>query len=488
MNKNKTISIDEAYSGAHAKKIAIALAEEIANFLEKSNTEPYQGLPWREPREITEEVSALQRSPLRENTAEFARFLAKSYLEKNNQLHSPHYMGHQVPPPLPLAGIFQAVAGVSNQGVGIFEMGPFAVAAERTMITELGSYLGWEKGKFDAIVTHGGSLANLTALLAARNQRFSDSWGCGISTAPEGKPAVLTSADSHYSIMRAAGIIGLGADQVIKAPINAQRQIDIEKLPAAYAAAKAKGINIFAIVGSACSTPIGAFDDLRALADFANQHKLWFHVDGAHGAPMLLSKKHAHLLRGVERADSVTWDAHKMMFSPSLCTFLFYRDARHSYAPFHQDAPYLFTKQEEATLYDSALRTLECTKGAAILPVWAAWTAYGPQLFSDLVDRMLATTRSFYEMLEAAPDFEALHEPECNILCFRYLPEQAKAWSREKISELQQRVRDRLVKQGEYYITGTNLDGSYVLRVTLINPHTAQAHLAGLLSAIREIS
>jgi L-2,4-diaminobutyrate decarboxylase len=173
-----------------------------------------------------------------------------------------------------------------------------------------------------------------------------------------------------------------------------------------------------------------------------------------------------------------------MMFVPALSTFLFYRDARNSYKPFEQDAPYLFDPEEDDSIaYDPGLRTVECTKGPLSLVPWALWSCFGPEAIAGLVERSIETTRAFYEMLQAAPDFVPLHEPEANILCFRYQPE-----GLERVGEVQQRLRQRLLKSGRFYITGTKLDGTYALRVTVTNPAVTTEVLGELLDHIRSLA
>ena len=130
-----------------------------------------------------------------------------------------------------------------------------------------------------------------------------------------------------------------------------------------------------------------------------------------------------HLVAGLERADSVVWDAHKMLFVPGLCAFVFYRDKSHRFEAFRQDAPYLFDPAAPGLAeYDSGMKTVECTKRAAAFGLWGVWSLFGRQLFADMVDVTFALGRTFYEKLLAADDFVPLHEPQCNIVVFRHVP------------------------------------------------------------------
>lgn len=490
-------SLKQIYDPALFEKTAARLTDELGHYLQRSLEPPFQGLPWKNPQELkSRALELMNQAPTAlserydfDAVADRMAQLARQFLDTGNRLHSPHYMGHQVPPPVPIAGMFEALSSTANVPTGVFEMGPFSSAVERAMVQKLGAYLGWEGLDFDGIVTHGGSAANLTAILAARNVRLSGSWQKGVAAASRGgrRPAILCSAESHYSVARAAAIVGLGADQVIKAPTDSLRKLDSSRLESLLDQTARDGRDVFCVVGSSCTTPTGAFDPLEAIADVCRKRGLWFHVDAAHGGGLLLSRKYRHLLQGADKADSVTWDAHKMMFVPALCTFLFYRDKRHSFQAFDQDAPYLFAKDANPTLeFDSAVRTLECTKRPLAMALWSLWCVFGPQVFEALVDRTIDLAREFHGMLSEACDFEPLHRPECNILCFRYLPEKLRGASQEQVSLLQTTIRRKLIESGDFYITATRIDGAMALRVTLMNPLTDRGHLEALMQAVRE--
>jgi len=192
-------------------------------------------------------------------------------------------------------------------------------------------------------------------------------------------------------------------------------------------------------------------------------------------------------MAGLDRADSLVWDAHKMLFVPALCAFVFYRKAWHKFETFRQDAPYLFDPVAPGLAeYDSALRTVECTKRGAVFGLWGIWCMFGPQLFADLVEVTFDMGRSLYEKLSAAPDFVPLHEPQCNIVVFRYLPESLRHAPPDVLGRLQFELRRRIIESGRFYIVSTKIDGLGALRVTVINPLTTPEHLDELLDALRQ--
>ena len=439
-------------------------------------------LNWAEPEaNIAEAERWLDRSAPR-----FGE-IVQQMLDRGHNLHHPRYIGHQVPAPVPIAGLFDAVGAVTNQVMAIYEMGPWATAVERALVNRLGEQVGWQRDSFAGVVTHGGSLGNLTGLLTARNVTLGGAWEEGL-TNNAARAVIVVQADAHYSVARAAGIIGLGTQNVRRAALDERRKLDPQKLDEQLAELISQGHRVVAVSACACATPIGAFDPLRDIAVVCRKHGVWMHVDAAHGGAALMSRRYRHLLDGVDQADSIVWDAHKMMFMPALCAFVLYRDKRHRFETFRQEAPYLFDPSAPGMAeYDSGMLTLECTKRAAAFGLWGTWSLFGPTLFEDLVDVTFDLGRVFYEKLLAAEDFVPLHEPECNIVAFRHVPAAMKSAPPETLGAFQRELRRRLIESGRFYIVQTNHGGVGALRVTIINPLTTAHDLDDLLATLREI-
>ncbi len=285
---------------------------------------------------------------------------------------------------------------------------------------------------------------------------------------------------------RAAGILGIGSHQVVKVGLDGRGRMDPQMLDAELERVRDQGRPVVAVVACACATPTGAFDPLDDVAEVCAQHGVWLHVDAAHGGAAVLSDRHRHLVSGLERADSVVWDAHKMLFVPGLCAFVLYRDKKYRFEAFRQDAPYLFDPAAPGLAeYDSGMKTVECTKRAAAFGLWGVWSVFGRQIFADMVDITFALGRAFYEKLLAAPDFEPLHEPECNIVVFRHLPAGISEAPAERIGDFQLELRRRIIESGDFYIVPFKRDGIGALRVTIINPLTTPNHLDELMDALR---
>lgn len=410
------------------------------------------------------------------------RSLMREALRSGQNLHHPHYIGHQVPGPIPLAGVFDAIATITNQVMAVYEMGPWATAVERALIDQMGTIIGLPVGQFAGLITSGGSIANLTALLAARNVVHAQTWKAGVAALPT-PPVILVQQDAHYCIARAVGILGLGTNQLVRIGLDSQRRMDPVQLEDSLRQHREHGIPVTAVVACACATPIGAFDPLEAIAEICRRYEVWLHVDAAHGAAAAFSPKYRHLVAGLGRADSSICDAHKMMHVPALCAFVFYRDKAHRFAAFQQDAPYLFDPSAPGMAeYDCGLMTMECTKRAAAYGLWGTWATLGPQVFADLIEVTFDLAAEAWELLQTQPDFEAPYRPQCNIVVFRHTPASVDPG---RWNDFNREVRRKLIESGEFYVSQTTIDGAAYLRMTVINPLTDLETIQQLLNQIR---
>lgn len=407
-----------------------------------------------------------------------ARALFAEVIERSHHLHHPGYAGHQVAAPFPLAGVADLVSSVLNNGLAVYEMGPVGMATERACVRWMCEKIGFG-GSAEGVFVSGGSLGNLTALLAARQAKAGfDAWGAGAHAGPP--LAVLVSEQAHYCIARAAQVMGFGSQGVMAVRTDASFRVTRETLDEAHARARAAGRTPIALVASCCTTSTGAYDPIPVAADFAEANGLWLHVDGAHGASAALSPKLRHLVDGIERADSVVWDAHKLLGVPSLSTAVLFREGRRSHEAFAQEASYLFDTSVQDNWWDGGRRTLECTRRTLALPLYTVLACYGEPALIDHVETLHDLARRFASTLREQDDFELGHEPESNIVCFRYTP-----GGSEDPDALQARVRESVVASGAFYLVRTTLADGVYLRVTLMNPRTDDERLRGLLDAIR---
>ncbi|MDA7503869.1 aminotransferase class I/II-fold pyridoxal phosphate-dependent enzyme [bacterium] len=479
--------LQEAYSPDRLKSLGEYLIARLSTHLTELQSRDHSVLNWNLPEEnLPVAFDCLNNQNPDDDLLMRFQSLIETAIERGHNLHHPRYIGHQVPASIPIAGLFDALGSITNQVMAIYEMGPWATSVERALIERWGEIIGLKSGSFTGLVTHGGSLANLTALLTARNVSLENSWSKGMHKHSK-PPVLLCQSDSHYCVTRSAGILGLGSEQVIKVPLDSQRKMDANALEELLKDLRKSNTPIVAVCASACATPIGAFDPLEEIADACQRYDVWLHVDAAHGGAVSFSDKHRYLVNGITAADSFICDAHKTLFVPALCAFVFYRNKSHRFETFQQDAPYLFDPSAPGMAnIDSGMVTIECTKRAATYGLWGVWSLFGPQIFGDMIDSTFEMTRTLYEKLSDAEDFSPLHEPECNILVFRYIPPEKYGLDENQIGELNRKVRRHIIESGEFYIVQTNLDGIGALRVTVMNPLTEVEDLDRLLQSIRD--
>ncbi len=416
------------------------------------------------------------------NRESFDAFLTR-YLDYSVRLHSPRYIAHQVCIPEFPGALGALVNGVMNNPMAIYEMGPAAAATEFAIVNWMLRKIGWPErprptedggGPHAAgVLTHGGSLANLTALLAARAQVAPDAWREGV---PDDL-AVLVPAMSHYSVARSVAILGLGERAVYPLETCEFGVVDTGRLESALARVHEDGRRCMAMVANACSTATGLHDPLRDMGEFCERHGIWFHVDACHGASALLHGETRRFLDGIELADSVVWDAHKMMQVPVICAATLLRDARHFDQAFHQEASYL-AYGEAPDSVDSLPWAVECTKASLGLKVFLNLAWRGEAALGDYVADRYAITRRFFEQIRSRPRFECPYEPETNILCFRFEGDDA----------LQDRIRDALVHRRRFHITAATVSGRRYLRLTVMNKLTDETTIEALLDDIERVA
>jgi len=401
----------------------------------------------------------------------FREFLRR-YLDLTVRLHHPGSMAHQVAAPHPAAMTAMLVEGATNNPMAIYEMGPAAASTEAFLLQWLVAKVGWPRGA-GGVFTHGGSLANLTTIVAARSRFDKSIWSQG----SRGDLALIASADCHYSIARTAGILGIGEENVYAVKTDGAGRILPEKIAETVGQARSAGKRPFILVANAGSTATGAYDPLPEIAAVCRNYGLWLHVDGAHGAAALLSRNHHRRLQGIEQADSLTWDAHKLLCTPGLCTALLMREVETLDHAFQEDASYLFHDKPQPG-FDFIHRTVECTKASLGFRLFVVLAALGEQGIADYIDGRFTLTRQAYLFLSSIPDWECPLEPECNILCFRV----------PGTDEEQLRIRDRLLAEGDFHLSTAVLSGRRYLRIVLTNDTTTLADLQRLAARIRTMT
>lgn len=397
-----------------------------------------------------------------------------------NHLWHPRYVGHQIAGPLPAAVWTEPVTAALNQSVAVFEMSPVGTVLEHQVISWLCALVGFPS-ESGGTLTSGGTEATFTGLLAARAAALPDAWTNGVGADP---PVLLCGEHAHYAVTRAGAQLGIGMRNVL-AVRSRDYKLDPEALADRIAEFARDGRRVMAVVATAGSTATGSFDDLDAVASVCDEHGIWLHVDAAHGGSALLSNTHRERLRGIERVRSLAWDPHKMMLLPSQAGTLLVRDARELESAFSQRAPYLFADAHAERSWDQGPRSFMCSRRADALKLWVALQRYGADALGELYDYFCALARFMFEEIAERAGFVALHEPEGNILCFRYVG--SGGLSNVTLDEVNRELRERYNQSGEGWITATNLDGRRVLRVTLMNPRTTTDDIRDILDGLARV-
>jgi glutamate decarboxylase len=360
------------------------------------------------------------------------------------------------------------------------------------------------------ILTTGGTLANVTALWCARNlcfqaeENFEGIQKEGVANAlkkhQNSRGLILGSRLMHYSIEKAADFLGLGGNNVIHLPCNARGQLHCEALKETLLQAKREGSRVVAVVGVAGSTEIGSVDDLEAIADICQGEGVFFHVDAAWGGPLLFSERHRHLLKGIERADSVTLDGHKQLYLPVGTGVLLFR--KPELATYIEKAAYYIIRKDS---WDLGKFGLEGSRPANALYLHAALHIFGKEGFAFLMERHVELCLQFHQHLLSSLAFEVTFAPTLNILCYRYIPSQLRhkspgfptgkaTFSKEEnayIDQVNIALQTWQRAQGQSFVSRTVLQtpsGNHAtyLRCVLANPHTNFSDLKTMLSTQEE--
>ena len=417
--------------------------------------------------------------------ADVVRQLRDEIVPRCNHLHHPRYVGHQVSAPLPAAIWAEPLVSAINNSLAVYEMSPAGTILEHQIVRWMCELAGFGENA-GGTLTSGGTEATFTALLAARAAALPEAWERGVAaTAGDRPPLLVCGEHAHYAVTRAAGELGLGMRNVAVVP-SRERRMDPDALRLTLDAAARDGRDVMAVVATAGSTATGSFDDLETIGALCAERGIWLHVDGAHGASALLSSRHRHRVRGIERARTVAWDPHKMMLLPLSVGMLLARDERDLDGAFAQRAPYLFHGGDGERVWDQGTRSFQCSRRADALKLWVALQRYGADGIGALYDHLCDIARAMHDAMAERADFEALHEPECNILCFRWIGRGD--LDDDRLDALNRELRERYNRTGEGWITATNLDGRRVLRVTIMNPRTTVEDVREVLDGLARVA
>ena len=328
--------------------------------------------------------------------------------------------------------------------------------------------------------TSGGMTSNLTALTAAREQALPGARRTGVSGHAA---AVYCSDESHHSIARAVEVIGLGSRALRRIPIDQNRRMGVDALADAIAADLRAGVTPVAVVATSGTTLTGAIDPLDQIADVCAAHGIWMHVDGAYGGPAAGVPSLAPLFAGIERADSLTIDAHKWLGVQKSCSMVMLsREGPLEDAFGHEERYMLHT----GVAANSVTGTLEYSRPVRSLKLWLAFRIYGAAMLRSWIEMTVGHARELAGALAAHPDFELLNEPSLSAVCFRHL-----GGGRVTDGDLHEhnlRLAHAIMQDGRIYLAPARVDGKTCLRVCFMNFRTDSEEVRELLRVVEELA
>jgi glutamate/tyrosine decarboxylase-like PLP-dependent enzyme len=354
-----------------------------------------------------------------------------------------------------------------------------AIHVEDRVVRWIAEILGLPSSS-EGILTSGGSMANFTALAAARQAMSPRVRENGFAATPP--LVVYASEEAHGCVDKAVDLLGIGTKQLRTIPTDERFRIRVNRLHEAIAADRAGGRCPAIVVGNAGSVNTGAIDPLDELADTCAREELWFHVDGAYGAMARVSPELRPLFAGLERADSVAADPHKWLYVPYEAGATFVREPGRLADAFRRPAAYL-VHDPESPLIGPVLfneRGPELSRGFKALKVWMGLKRHGRKGYAAAVEHDVAMARFLSEGVQAHEDFELLAEPGLSIVNFRYRPH-ARDLDETGLDRLNRQIANRLVGSGAFFLAPTIVRGRTSLRVAIVNFRTQEDDLRALL-------
>jgi aromatic-L-amino-acid/L-tryptophan decarboxylase len=396
----------------------------------------------------------------------------------------PRFFGYVASPSTPVGAYADLIASALNANITCWRSGPAGTEIEQLVVRWLGSLIRYDENA-KGLLTSGGSMANMIALLiASRRKNGAEASHKGLWNA--GPPmTIYASEEVHMSIPKAADVLGFGRDNVRTVSCDAERRMRVDDLVSQLKADRSKGLRPFCVVGSAGTVNTGAIDPLDQIAEVAREFDLWFHVDGAYGAPGAMDATKKDLFAGLERADSVSLDPHKWLYVPVDAGCLLFRDAAAA-AIFVEDADYI---QVHGLADDAAFAYwdygVELSRRFRALKVWLTLGYYGARRIAEAISKDISLASYMGELVTNADDFELLASVELSICCFRYVPQKLKD-NDDELNRLNEQIVAAVQKGGHAYLSNATVNGKFALRACITNFRTTRADIEQTLEVVRD--
>ncbi|XP_004448832.2 glutamate decarboxylase 1-like [Dasypus novemcinctus] len=386
------------------------------------------------------------------------------------------------------------LTATANANMFTYEIAPVFTIMETILLKKMHEIIGWGETEADGIFSPGGSISNLYGILVARYKQYPEIKTKGMTALP--CIVLFVSEQGHYSVKKAAAILGIGTGNVIEVKCDERGKMIPAELEKNILQAKRKGQTPFCVSATAGTTVYGAFDPLLDIADICEKYKLWMHVDAAWGGGLLLSRSHSYKLRGIERANSVTWNPHKLMGVPLQCSAILIREKGLLEACNQMQAGYLFQPDKLYNVdFDTGDKTIQCGRHVDIFKLWLMWKAKGTFGFEAQINRYMELAKYFYKVLKKKDNFKLVFdaEPEFTNVCFWYFPPRLKHIPKgferdQQLHRIAPKIKALMLEEGTAMISYQPCgDKVNFFRMVFSNPATKQTDVDYLLHEIERL-
>lgn len=456
-----------------------------------SNDKPYSGLPHEE---FTELFDKTFKDMLPEDASSIETLfknIGETILKHSIVVSNPACLAHLHCPPLSTALAAEVLISGTNQSMDSWDQSASATVLEEKMVHWL-SDLFFKRKRADGVFTSGGTQSNFMGLLLARDlylkRQFN--WDAQKDGLPleASKLRILCSKDAHFTVRQSAFLLGLGEQAVIPVETDSEHRMCVKSLDRCLKEVSEQGLHPFALVATAGTTDFGSIDPLAEVATRADHYQMWFHVDAAYGGALMLSERHKYKLAGIDLADSITVDFHKLFYQPISCGAFLVKDrSNFDFIKLHAD--YLNPEDDEETgIPNLVTKSIQTTRRFDALKLFVSFQALGRKTFADMIDYTINLARETATMIEKEANFELMNQPEINAVVFRYRPEAVeKANDKEWLNRVNGLIRTRLLEQGYTVLARTRVNKSVYLKLTLLNPRTTVEDIQSILSKIKHL-
>ena len=414
-----------------------------------------------------------------ENPGDVLAEVCHALVEKGFHVPSAHYFGLMNPTPTYMGVLGEALAAALNPQLATLARSQLASKIELQTIQWIGSRVGWGE-RFGGTFTSGGNEANFSGLALALAEKFPQAIEDGIASIGA-QPVAYASEESHHSLDKSAGLLGIGRKALRRIPVNDSLRLDVELLKKTVVDDLSAGRKPFCVVATAGTTNSGMVDDLAAISAVCREHGLWLHVDGAYGASAIFSDAHRDLVRGIELADSITLDPHKWLAVPFAAGVILTKHPQAMERAFSVAAPYM-PKAGGATLPDNARVSTQWTRRMNSLKLWLTLRVHGRKAYEELIDRQLRLADSFAAWIRASEHYELVVSPTLPIVTFRW---KASHLGSRELRDIHAEIVEEMTRDGRLWISDTLVRGSSALRMMVISYLTEERHLRHLEAGLK---